>query len=187
MIYLKLKFFLICSSVIFQLDLPYFFPFKIKTFTYKCLLSQGIKRIYISLFQNHRDLMLEFFLGPLIIKHTWLLRCEKSNQILNGIYFLFIWHRPSKKIRKAMTKGLFFLWVHNLRHSILGAGLSLYFSDSYHICSTEMSFLSKDELLMGWFCADSLVHIWGFKMEFYSHWFLLSLLMWTPKENELFF
>lgn len=39
----------------------------------------------------------------------------------------------------------------------------MYFSETYHICSTEMSFLSKAELLMGCVCADSLVHIWTLK------------------------
>lgn len=107
--------------------------------------------------------MLGFFVGPLIIKSTWILRGEKSNQIFSGICVPFIGHKPSKKICKAMTKGFFFPWVHNLRHSTLGAGLSLYFSDSYHICSTEMSFPSKAELLTGWVCTDSLVHIWALK------------------------
>lgn len=52
--------------------------------------------------------MLGFFVGPLIIKGTWILRGEKSNQIFSGICVLFIGHKPSKKICKAMTKGGFF-------------------------------------------------------------------------------
>lgn len=118
----------------------FFFPSKKRNGTYKSPLSPGIKQTHLLLFQKPRDRMIFyfFFLGPLIIKHLWTLRGEKSNQIFSSICVLFIGHAPSKKMGKSFVP-----WVRNLRHGTLRGGPSSYFCDSYRIRSTELSFLSK--------------------------------------------